>query len=151
MMSTVALKRSWAQDLDTATLYQLLKLRVEVFVVEQKCAYPELDGKDLLAETRHFWLDDEGEVIATLRLCEEHHDGVKSFRIGRLCTAEPVRGHGYTTRLVQAALAEAGSTPVRLNAQSYLVDLYRKHGFKVDGEQFEEDGITHVPMRKGGA
>ncbi|MFC9433484.1 GNAT family N-acetyltransferase [Nocardia sp. NPDC057030] len=149
MMSTVALKRSWALDLDNATLYQLLKLRVEVFVVEQKCAYPELDGLDLLPETRHFWLDDEGEVIATLRLLEEHEDGVKSFRIGRLCTVAPARGHGYTTRLLQAALAEVGSATVRLNAQSYLVDMYAKHGFKPDGDEFDEDGILHIPMRKG--
>lgn len=148
-MSTVALKRSWAQDLDTATLYQLLKLRVEVFVVEQKCAYPELDGLDLLPETRHFWLDDEGEVISTLRLLEEHAGGVKSFRIGRLCTAAPVRGHGYTTRLVKAALAEVGSATVRLSAQTYLVDMYAKFGFKPDGEEFVEDGIMHLPMRRG--
>ncbi|TQM31515.1 ElaA protein [Nocardia bhagyanarayanae] len=148
-MSTVALKRSWAQDLDTATLYQLLKLRVEVFVVEQKCAYPELDGLDLLPETRHFWLDDEGEVICTLRLLEEHENGVKSFRIGRLCTAVPARGHGYTTRLLQAALAEVGSATVRLNAQTYLVDMYAKHGFQPDGEEFEDDGIMHMPMRRG--
>jgi ElaA protein len=148
-MSTVVLKRSWAQDLDTATLYQLLKLRVEVFVVEQKCAYPELDGLDLLQETRHLWLDDEGEVIATLRLLEEHNEGVKSFRIGRLCTAVPARGHGYTTRLLQAALAEVGSATVRINAQTYLIDLYRKHGFEVDGEEFVDDGVAHVPMRKG--
>ncbi|AXK88471.1 GNAT family N-acetyltransferase [Nocardia farcinica] len=149
MMSTVVLKRSWAADLDTATLYQLLKLRVEVFVVEQKCAYPELDGLDLLPETRHFWLDDEGEVICTLRLLEEHNDGVKSFRIGRLCTAPAARGHGYTTRLLQAALAEAGSATVRLNAQTYLVDMYAKHGFQPDGAEFVEDGIRHVPMRRG--
>lgn len=149
MMSTVALKRSWAQDLDTATLYQLLKLRVEVFVVEQKCAYPELDGLDLLPETRHLWLDDEGEVISTLRLSEEHDDGVKSFRIGRLCTAVPARGHGYTTRLLQAALAEVGSATVRLNAQTYLMDMYTKHGFKPDGEEFDDDGIMHLPMRRG--
>ncbi|MFI6363725.1 GNAT family N-acetyltransferase [Nocardia sp. NPDC050630] len=149
MMSTVALKRSWALDLDTATLYQLLKLRVEVFVVEQKCAYPELDGLDLLPETRHFWLDDEGEIISTLRLTEEHENGVKSFRIGRLCTSPPARGHGYTTRLVQAALAEAGSATVRLSAQTYLVDMYAKFGFKPDGDEFEEDGIMHLPMRKG--
>ncbi|MFX0576704.1 GNAT family N-acetyltransferase [Nocardia nepalensis] len=149
MMSTVALKRSWALDLDTATLYQLLKLRVEVFVVEQKCAYPELDGLDLLPETRHFWLDDEGEIISTLRLLEEHENGVKSFRIGRLCTSVPARGHGYTTRLVQAALAEAGSATVRLNAQTYLVDMYAKFGFKPDGEEFIDDGIMHLPMRKG--
>ncbi|WP_228002764.1 GNAT family N-acetyltransferase [Nocardia australiensis] len=149
MMSTVALKRSWAQDLDTATLYQLLKLRVEVFVVEQKCAYPELDGLDLLPETRHFWLDDEGEAICTLRLLEEHDDGVKSFRIGRLCTAVPARGHGYTTRLLQAALAEVGSATVRLNAQTYLMDMYAKHGFKPDGDEFDDDGIMHLPMRRG--
>ena len=66
---TVALRRSWAKDLDAATLYELLKLRVEVFVVEQACAYPELDGRDLLPETRHFWLQGpRGEVICTLRL-----------------------------------------------------------------------------------
>ncbi|MFI5779941.1 GNAT family N-acetyltransferase [Nocardia sp. NPDC051570] len=149
MMSTVVLKRSWAADLDTATLYKLLKLRVEVFVVEQKCAYPELDGLDLLPETRHLWLDDEGEIISTLRLLEEHNDGVKSFRIGRLCTAQEARGHGYTTRLLQAALAETGSATVRLNAQTYLVDMYTKHGFKPDGEEYIEDGIPHIPMRRG--
>ncbi|WP_280258976.1 GNAT family N-acetyltransferase [Nocardia wallacei] len=149
MMSTVALKRSWAADLDTATLYKLLQLRVAVFVVEQKCAYPELDGLDLLPETRHLWLDDEGEIISTLRLLEEHEDGVKSFRIGRLCTTPPARGHGYTTRLLQAALAETGSATVRLNAQTYLIDMYTKHGFKPDGEEYIEDGIPHVPMRRG--
>jgi ElaA protein len=149
MMSTVALRRSWAADLDTATLYKLLKLRVQVFVVEQKCAYPELDGRDLLAETRHFWLDDEGEIIGTLRLLEEHDGGVKSFRIGRLCTTPSARGHGYTTRLLQAALAETGSATVRLNAQTYLVDMYTKHGFQPDGDEYEEDGIPHLPMRRG--
>ncbi|MET9215280.1 MULTISPECIES: GNAT family N-acetyltransferase [unclassified Nocardia] len=149
MMSTVALRRAWAADLDTATLYQLLRLRVDVFVVEQACAYPELDGRDLLPETRHLWLDDEGEVIATLRLLEEHEDGVTSFRLGRLCTAVPARGHGYTTRLLQAALAETGSATVRLNAQSYLVDMYAKYGFVTDGAEFLDDGIPHVPMRRG--
>ncbi|WP_019929863.1 GNAT family N-acetyltransferase [Nocardia sp. BMG111209] len=149
MMSTVALRRSWAADLDTATLYKLLKVRVEVFVVEQKCAYPELDGRDLLAETRHFWLDDEGEIIGTLRLLEEHDNGVKSFRIGRLCTTPSARGHGYTTRLLQAALAETGSATVRLNAQTYLVEMYTKHGFAPDGDEYEEDGIPHLPMRRG--
>lgn len=149
MMSTVALKRSWAQDLDTATLYRLLKLRVEVFVVEQKCAYPELDGLDLLQETRHFWLEDEGEIISTLRLLEEHEDGVESFRIGRLCTAAPLRGHGYTTRLMKAALAEVGSATARLNAQTYLVDMYTEFGFRPDGPEFDDDGIIHLPMRRG--
>lgn len=72
-LMTTALRRAWAKDLDAPTLYELLKLRVEVFVVEQACPYPELDGRDLLAETRHFWLEKpDGEVISTLRLMEEH-------------------------------------------------------------------------------
>ena len=72
-----ALRRAWAKDLDTATLYELLKLRVEVFVVEQATPYPELDGRDLLAETRHFWLEGaDGEVICTLRLMEEQADAL---------------------------------------------------------------------------
>ncbi|RJO74795.1 GNAT family N-acetyltransferase [Nocardia panacis] len=149
MMSTVALKRSWAQDLDTATLYQLLKLRVEVFVVEQKCAYQELDGLDLPPRTRHFWLDDEGEIVATVRLLEERVDAVKTYRIGRVCTATPFRGHGYANRLIQAVLAEVGSATVHLNAQSHLSEMYVKYGFKIDGPEFDEDGIAHVPMRKG--
>src|SRR6202042_235690 len=84
---TLVPRRSWAKDLDAATLYELLKLRVEVFVVEQATPYPELDGRDLLAETRHFWLEgSDGEVISTLRLMEEHPGGQKGFRIGRVCT-----------------------------------------------------------------
>lgn len=81
---TVALRRSWAKDLDAATLYELLRLRVEVFVVEQATPYPELDGRDLLAETRHFWLESpDGTVVSTLRLMEEHAGGRKAFRVGR--------------------------------------------------------------------
>src|ERR1700739_3482507 len=71
-----ALRRVWAKDLDAPTLYELLKLRVEVFVVEQAIPYPELDGRDLLAETRHFWLETpDGEVICTLRLMGEDAGG----------------------------------------------------------------------------
>ncbi|AQT80740.1 GNAT family N-acetyltransferase [Mycolicibacterium litorale] len=149
---TVALRRSWAKDLDAATLYELLKLRVEVFVVEQACPYPELDGRDLLAETRHFWLEQpDNTVIATLRLMEEHTGGEKAFRIGRVCTQRAARGHGHTTRLLQAALADVGNDPCRINAQTYLADMYARHGFVVDGDEFVEDGIPHVPMLRPGA
>lgn len=150
MVATASLQRSWALDLSVQKLYELLKLRVEVFVVEQACPYPELDGRDLTTETRHFWLEDDGQVVCTLRLLEEHDDGKKSFRIGRLCTARSARGRGHTTRLLQAALAEVGEAPCRINAQTYLIDMYGKHGFLLDGEEFVEDGIPHVPMRRGG-
>ena len=144
---TVALHRAWAKDLDVPTLYALLKLRVEVFVVEQACPYPELDGRDLLAETRHFWLEaPDGEVICTLRLMEEHAGGQKAFRLGRLCTKRSARGQGHTTRLLRAALAEVGDYPCRINAQIYLADMYAQHGFVRDGDDFLDDGVPHVPM-----
>lgn len=148
-MSPVVLRRAWAAELDTATLYRLLKLRVDVFVVEQECAYPELDGRDLLPTTRHLWIEDDSEVVATLRLLEEHEDGVANYRLGRVCTAVPARGRGYSARLLRAALTETGSATVRLNAQSYLVDMYATFGFAPDGEEFLDDGIPHIPMRRG--
>ena len=148
---TVALRRSWAQDLDAATLYELLKLRVEVFVVEQACPYPELDGRDLLAETRHFWLESpDGQVISTLRLMGEHPRGEKVFRIGRVCTKRSERGNGHTARLMQAAIAEVGDYPCRIDAQTYLQEMYSAHGFVRDGDEFLEDGIPHVPMIRPG-
>lgn len=144
---TLALRRSWGRDLDVAALYELLKLRVEVFVVEQSCPYPELDGRDLQPQTRHFWLESAGgEVISTLRLMEENPGGQTVFRIGRVCTRASERGRGHTARLLEAALADVGPHPCRLDAQTYLADMYARHGFAADGEEFHEDGIPHVPM-----
>ena len=149
---TVSLRRCWGRDLDAATLYDLLKLRVAVFVVEQACPYPELDGSDLSAQTRHFWLEEKsGETIATLRLIEGGlieggPGGRRQFRIGRVCTRAAARGHGYATRLLQAALADVGEHPCAMHAQTYLIDMYARHGFVVDGDEFCEDGIPHVPM-----
>ena len=67
---------------------------------------------------------------------EEHAGGEKVFRIGRVCTKRAARGHGHTTRLMQAALAEVGDHPCRINAQTYLADMYAQHGFVVDGDEF---------------
>ena len=148
----MALRRAWAKDLDTTTMYELLKLRVEVFVIEQACPYPELDGRDLLAETRHFWLEGrDGEVISTLRLMEEHAGGAKAFRIGRVCTRRTQRGHGHTNRLIQAALAEVGDYPCRIDAQTYLEEMYSRHGFVRAGAEYLDDGVPHVPMLRPGS
>ncbi|NUS44658.1 MAG: GNAT family N-acetyltransferase [Mycobacteriaceae bacterium] len=149
MTATATLTRSYAYDLDTAQLYNILKLRAEVFVIEQKSSYQDLDGLDLLPETRHLWLTENGQVIAYLRLSEQHEDG-KSFLISRVCTAPEHRGQGHTTRLLRTALADVGGDPCRMNAQSYLVDMYTKHGFRPDGPEFDEAGVPHVPLRRGG-
>ena len=144
---SAALQHCRGSDLSAATLYELLTLRVEVFVVEQNCPYPELDGCDLLCDTRHFWLAGErGEAISCVRLVKEHHHGHTAFRIGRVCTAAPHRGRGHTRRLMQAALAEVGDAACHLNAQTYLTEMYGGHGFAVSGAEFVEDGIPHVPM-----
>jgi ElaA protein len=144
---TAALRRCRGTELDAATLYALLRLRVEVFVVEQNCPYPELDGRDLLAETRHFWLADaDGTVISTLRLMEEFPDGRAVFRIGRVATMKNERGRGHSARLMRAALAEVGDDSCQISAQTYLTGMYARHGFVLDGAEFVEDGIPHVPM-----
>lgn len=143
------LHRRWAADLPSDTLYDILKLRLEVFVVEQGCAYPELDGRDLEPLTRHYWLGlphaTSPEVLGCVRLLEEA-DG--SYRIGRLCTAASVRGRGLGRRLVEAALAEVGSGACVLDAQADAVDFYRGYGFETAGPAYDWDGVAHVPMRR---
>lgn len=138
--------RSWAPDLEPAQLYAVLKLRVEVFVVEQAYFYPELDGFDLLPRTRHFWLERDGQVIGTVRLLEESTDNTKEFRLGHLCTRRSERGLGHTTRLLQAALADVGSASCRIDSPSYLVDMYTRHGFVQSGDERLDNGVPLVPL-----
>ncbi|GAB3972970.1 GNAT family N-acetyltransferase [Plantactinospora veratri] len=132
-------------DLDTRTLHDLLKLRVDVFVVEQDCAYPELDGRDVEPGTRHLWLARGGVPIAYLRLLVDP-DGVE--RIGRVVVARQARSGGYAGRLMTEALAMVGSRSCVLDAQAHLLDFYARFGFTVSGPEYIEDGIPHVPMRR---
>jgi ElaA protein len=140
--------RAWAADLDNATLYALLKLRIDVFVVEQSCAYPELDGRDLEPRARHYWLvarDEDETLLGCVRLLKES-DTV--YRIGRLCTSSAVRGHKLGRQLMDAVLAEVGDCECVLDAQEQLVDFYRDYGFTVEGRPFDDHGIEHVRMRR---
>jgi ElaA protein len=133
-------------ELDAPMLYRLLRLRADVFVVEQQCPYPELDGRDLETITRHFWLASDavgGEPLSYLRLLTEP-DG--SARIGRVCTAASARGQHLSGRLVAAALDLVGARSCVLDAQSHLVAFYKQYGFSESGTEFVEDGIPHTPM-----
>jgi ElaA protein len=130
-------------DLDAATLYRILKLRVDVFVVEQECAYPELDGRDLEPGARQLWIEAAGEIVATLRMLDDE----AAVRIGRVATATSARSAGHAGRLMRRALELAGDRDVVLDAQSYLQAWYEKFGFVRSGGEFLEDGIPHVPMR----
>jgi len=136
-------------DLDTATLYALMRLRVDVFVVEQHCAYPELDGRDTEPGALHVWLADESaRPLGYLRILADP-DGVA--RIGRVAVAGSARGAGLARRLMQAALRQVGDRPCVLDAQAGLVGFYAGFGFVVTGPEYLEDGIPHVPMRRDAA
>lgn len=145
---TATVHRALAPDLTPATLYELLRLRLDVFVVEQACPYAELDGRDLEDGARHFWLGGDGHlepVLGCLRLLREP---TGEFRIGRLCTARSVRGRGLGRQLMEAALAEVGDRSCVLDAQEHLAGFYRVFGFRPVGEPYDWDGVAHVPMRR---
>lgn len=145
---TATVHRSWAADLEPRTLYDLLRLRVDVFVVEQACPYGELDGRDLEDRARHYWLGGNGHpepVLGCLRLLKEP---TGEYRIGRLCTARSARGHGLGRRLMEAALGEVGDGTCVVDAQEYLADFYTALGFVVCGPAFDWDGVAHLPMRR---
>ncbi|MDP9398214.1 MAG: GNAT family N-acetyltransferase [Actinomycetota bacterium] len=143
---TAPLVRSAALDeLDPRTLYAILALRAEVFVVEQACVYLDPDGRDLEASARHLWIEADGEVLAYLRVLEEP-DGCA--RIGRVCTAAARRGQGLSRQLMQAALAAVEGRDSVLQAQAHLRDWYAGLGYVATGGQYLEDGIPHVDMRR---
>jgi ElaA protein len=132
-------------ELSLAQAYPILKLRVDVFVVEQECAYPELDGRDLEPAARWVWATDEaGAVTATLRVLVDP-DG--RARIGRVATAQSARSNGTASRMMAYALELIGAgVAVTLDAQSPLEGWYARFGFVRSGPEFVEDGIPHIPM-----
>ncbi|HEV7961024.1 MAG TPA: GNAT family N-acetyltransferase [Actinoplanes sp.] len=129
-------------DLDACTLYAILKLRCDVFVVEQQCVYPDLDGRDTEPGTRHIWLTDGSAILTYLRILDEG----ATQRIGRVVTAPQARGTGLAGRLLDAALTVIGDRPSRLHAQAHLVGFYSRYGYEQNGPEYLEDGIPHVPM-----
>ncbi|MEV7226265.1 MULTISPECIES: GNAT family N-acetyltransferase [Polymorphospora] len=132
-------------DLDTRTLHDLLRLRIDVFVVEQECAYPEIDGRDTEPGTRHLWLARAGTPVAYLRILADP-DGVE--RIGRVLVARAARGDGLAGRLMTEALRVVGNRPSVLDAQAHLAGFYARFGYTPTGPEYVEDGIPHIPMRR---
>ena len=134
-------------EFTTDELYAILKLRVDVFVVEQRCPYGEIDGLDQNA--LHVWLQDEKGIEAYVRVLDK---GVKSEHaaIGRVIAVK--RRMGLGTKIVQAGLDAAreyyGADAVYIEAQTYARSLYEKLGFRQISGEFPEDGIPHIQMLK---
>lgn len=149
-MST--LSSAHLRDVPAETLYRLMWLRVEVFVVEQQAAYAELDGRDLEDDTELFWVEEGGDVLATLRLLRDDatDKAAPTARIGRVATASSARGRGLAADLMRAAVDRASERwprhPIALDAQAHLAEWYARFGFVVSGPGFLEDDIPHVPM-----
>lgn len=125
-------------------VYAICRLRQDVFVVEQECPYPDLDGRDLEVGTRHVLMtNDADELVGYARVL----DDTRFWRIGRVLLTREVRGRGLAEPLMMTALQVCHGRDVVLDAQAPLADWYGSLGFEVDGEEFLEDGIPHVPMR----
>lgn len=131
-------------ELTARELHDLLRLRCDVFVVEQACAYPELDGRDPEPGTGHHWIEIGDEIAAYARTLTEPDGAV---RIGRVVTAPEHRGGGLAGVLVADLVERLGAGELVLDAQSHLAGWYEQQGFDVVGDEFVEDGIPHVPMR----
>ncbi len=131
------------EQLSTTELYEILKARSAVFVVEQTCPYQDLDGGDY--DSLHVYLEEEGKILAYLRCYRQDE---KTARIGRVLTM--ARGQGYGIPLMEAGIKAVRehipAESIFIEAQCYAIGFYNKFGFEVCGEEFLEDGIPHVPM-----
>jgi predicted GNAT family N-acyltransferase len=131
-------------ELTPFEVYALCRLRVDVFVVEQQCPYPELDGRDVEPTTVHLWHEVDGEVAATIRVLDD--GGTRA--IGRVATAAAHRGKGLAAELIEAGIALCEGLPITMGAQAHLEGWYGRFGFRRSGPGYVEDGIPHIPMRR---
>lgn len=132
-------------ELTTDELYDILRLRAEVFVVEQNCVYQDLDGRDQAAV--HVWVRGETGILAYLRVMDR---GVTQeyTAIGRVIAVR--RRQGLGTRVLREGIRVArehfGADRIYLETQVYARSLYEKQGFRQVSEEFLEDGIPHIGM-----
>ena len=141
----VRLRQARFAELTPFEVYGLCRLRVDVFVVEQECPYPELDGRDVEPSTVHLWFETaDGQVAATIRVL----DNGATRAIGRVATAAGFRGRGLAAGLLEQGIALCAGFRVTLGAQAHLEGWYERFGFRRSGAGYVEDGIPHVPMRR---
>jgi len=138
------------QELTTNELYELLKLRIDVFVVEQTCYYPDLDDLDRHQETYHLLGYKNDKIIAYLRILPAGTSYPDYISIGRVAIAQSARGTGLGHELIKAGInfcEEALNTStIKISAQEHLAILYQQHDFEQVSPMYLEDGIPHISM-----
>jgi len=144
--------KPWA-ELTTSELYDFLKLRTDVFFVEQKVDEEELDRRDLEPATVHYWVADERGTAAYLRTLldpePEHRDARRL--IGRVVTRADRRGEGLARVLLERVLADHPGEAFLLHAQEAVRPVYERVGFEAFGDVYLEAGIPHISMYRGAA
>lgn len=152
MEQNVKVVLSGLDELGPRDLYDMLKLRVDVFVVEQKCPYPELDGKDL--DALHLRLLSGRDLVGSARIRKPAKTD-PAARIGRVVVSPEHRGKKLGDRLMVEAIAQCErlypENPIKLSAQSQLLRFYESFGFVPVSEEYLEDGIPHVDMQRPAA
>jgi len=136
-------------ELSTQELYDLLQLRSEVFVVEQDCAYQDVDGKDHNA--LHVLGYKQDKLIAYTRIFKPELY-FKEASIGRVVVVKHERQSNYGYAIMKASIKAIkdhyNETTIKISAQTYLKKFYNNLGFKIVGEEYLEDGIPHIGMIK---
>lgn len=146
-MSNIIWKIKTFEEFTVPELYNVLKARINVFVVEQNCPYPDLDDYDQKAV--HIWAEQGGEVLANCRIFDK---GIKypEASIGRVLTTEKARGKNLGKQLIGYAIetieARFRTDEIRISAQDYLLKFYGEFGFEDTGKKYLEDDIPHTEM-----
>lgn len=134
-------------ELENSELYEILKLRSEVFVVEQNCIYNDVDTKDIKAY--QLFLEEEDKIVACLRILKK---GVsyEEISIGRVAVKKEWRGRGIAKEMMLKAINfianELNEKEIRISAQAYLAEFYKSAGFTEVSEVYLEDNIPHIDM-----
>lgn len=136
-------------ELSPTELYDILKLRSKVFVVEQNAAYQDLDDKD--QQSDHLFVqNDQSLIVSYVRIVPKGLTYPNEMSIGRVVTDTNYRGKQYTRKLIKQAIdiifTEYKETSIRISAQEYLLDYYGLFGFKVTSDLYYEDGLPHKEM-----
>ena len=136
------------QEFTPDELYGVMKLRVDVFVCEQKCLAPELDDRD--QDAVHVWFSDEDGAQAYLRVLAPGVEHKTYPAIGRVLTSKKTRGTGLGGKLLAEGIRVTqeiyGDVPIYLEAQVYASGYYEKQGFRIVSDEFILDGIPHYKM-----
>jgi ElaA protein len=136
-------------ELTVQELYEVLRLRAEVFIIEQNCVFQDLDNQDQFA--RHLLGTQNNKLVAYLRLLPANKDYPDWISIGRVITAPEARGQGLGKYAMTEALRylkeHRNNSPIVISAQKYLEKFYQGFGFQPEGKPYDEDGIEHIRMR----